>query len=140
MAILLTNIDNNTLNEEIINESYEQLKKLKINNKSKEIKEIIYLNEKNMNPQWNLNDSDIKKFQISLSRNMEDVYDEITDIITEIVEKKEFINVIVDTSFLAYIILEILIKKFDITEVFIIENNQLKKAHPCGCDASYMGF
>ena len=69
---------------------------------------------------------------------MEEVYRNINRIIEDILDKKEFVNVIVDTSFLAYIILEILIKNFNITDVFILENNKVQKAHPCGCGPEYM--
>ncbi len=71
---------------------------------------------------------------------MEEVYNNISQIIEDILDKKEFIDVIVDTTFLGYIILEILIKKFDITNIFILKDGELEKAHPCRCKPDYMGY
>jgi hypothetical protein len=88
----------------------------------------------------NLKNIIINKFIISMDDDMETIYDKITSIIQNLINKKEFINVIVDTSFLGYIILEILIKKFNIIDVFILENEKLTKAHPCGCDSDYIGY
>lgn len=75
-----------------------------------------------------------------MDKNMDEVYKNINQIIEDILDKKQFINVIVDTTFLAYLILEVLIKNFNITDVFILENNKLKKAHPCGCEPEYKGY
>jgi len=127
MAFLLTNIDENTLNQNIIKESFTKLKnqdKLKDKYKNKEkITEIFYLNEKISKQEWNLEDIKVNKFKIAMDKDMEEVYTNINKVIKDILDKKEFISVIVDTSFLAYIILEILIKNFNITDVFILENN-----------------
>jgi len=142
MAVLLTNIGENALNKSIIKESFTKLKNQgKLKDKDKEeIIEIFYLNEKISKHDWNFEGMKINKFKISMDKDMEEVYTNINQIIKDILDKKEFINVIVDTSFLAYIILEILIKNFDIIDVFILENNELKKAHPCGCSPEYIGY
>ena len=149
MSILLTNIGENRLNQNIIKESFNELKKhrqlkekLKKKEKEKEgeIREIFYLNEKTLETTWEFKDVKVSKFKIAMEEDMGEVYENINQIIKDVLDKKEFVNVIVDTSFLAYIILEILIKKFDITNVFILEESGLKKAHPCGCGEEYMGY
>jgi len=149
MAVLLTNIDENTLNQSIIKESFTKLKNHnelndkhdKLNDKNKEeITEIFYLTEKISKQEWNLEDIKLSKFKVGMDKDMEEVYTTINQIIKDILDKKEFMHVIVDTSFLAYIILEILIKNFKITDVFILENDELKKAHPCGCGPEYIGY
>jgi hypothetical protein len=147
MVILLTNIKN--LNKNIINESVNQLNFNYNLKKLEQIKEIVYLKDKDLKNNdldnktidySNLKDITINKSIISMDEDMETIYDKITSIIQNLIDKKEFINVIVDTSFLGYIILEILIKKFNIVDVFILENGKLTKAHPCGCDADYIGY
>lgn len=70
---------------------------------------------------------------MSLNQDIEELHDNINKIIENSLDKKDFSNVILDTSFLAYIILEILIKNFNITDVLILENGKLEKAHPCEC-------
>jgi len=139
MSILLTNISENTLNQDIIKESF-----IKLRNpgqlKNEEITEIFYLNENISKQKWDLKNIKVNNFKIAMDEEMEEVYRNINRIIEDILDKKEFVNVIVDTSFLAYIILEILIKNFNITDVFILENNKLKKAHPCGCDPEYIRY
>ena len=140
MSILLTNISEKSLDQNIINNSFIKLKdqyKLKEN---EEITEIFYLNEKISKDTKDFKNIKVNNFKIDINKDTDNVYNEITQIIKDILDKKEFINVIVDTSFLAYIILEILIKNFNITDVFILENNELKKAHPCGCQADYRGY
>ncbi|MEA4956533.1 hypothetical protein SDC9_07668 [bioreactor metagenome] len=82
----------------------------------------------------------MNKSKIDMEKGMEEVYSNINKIIEDILNKKDFLNVIVDTSFLAYLILEVLIKNFDITDVFILDEGELKKAHPCGCGPEYMGY
>ncbi|WP_157077663.1 hypothetical protein [Methanobrevibacter curvatus] len=54
--------------------------------------------------------------------------------------KKSFVNIIVDTSFLGYVILEIAIKKFNVEESFIFENGKITPSHPCNCESDYMGI
>ncbi|MBZ9570653.1 hypothetical protein KQY27_03720 [Methanobrevibacter sp. TMH8] len=139
MAVLLTNISGNILNQNIIKESFTKLKN-KDELKDEEINEIFYLNEEIPEKNQNFNNINVNNFKIDMNKDMDEVYDIITQIIEDILDKKEFIDVIVDTSFLAYLILEVLIKKFDIIDVFILENNKLKKAHPCGCGEEYMGY
>ncbi|OQD58187.1 hypothetical protein MBBAR_26c00160 [Methanobrevibacter arboriphilus JCM 13429 = DSM 1125] len=102
--------------------------------------EIFYLNEKISKQEWNSNNIKVNKFRINIDKNMDEVYNNINQIIEDILDKKQFINVIVDTTFLAYLILEVLIKNFNITDVFILENNKLKKAHACGCEPEYKGY
>ena len=154
MSILLTNIKEDMLNQNIIKESFTKLKhhgKLK-EEKIGEIKEVVYLKEKSEEvrkdeetekaeeKELKLKHLKTNNFKVDMDKDIEEVYKNINQIIEDILKKKEFLNVIVDTSFLAYIILEILIKKFDITEVFILDNNELKKAHPCGCGEESIGI
>ena len=139
MAILLTNINKSTLNENIIKESFTKLENHR-QLKEEEITEIFYLNEEIAIQGENFENIKVNNFKIAMDEDMEEVYKSINKIIKDILDKKEFVNVIVDTSFLAYIILEILIKNFDITDVFILKNNRLEKAHPCGCRPEYMGY
>ena len=140
MAVLLTNIGEDTLNKKIIEDSFTKLENQdKLKDKEK-IREIFYLNGKTSKQNWNFENIKVNEFKIDMAEDMEEVYTNVNQIIKEILGKKEFVNVIVDTSFLAYIILEILIKNFKITDVFILENGKLEKAHPCGCTPDYMGF
>jgi hypothetical protein len=139
MSILLTNINESILNENIIKKSYtllENTKKLK----EDKIIEIAFLNEEISTEDWNLKNIKVNKFKIDMEDDMEEVYNDISGIIQDIIDKKEFINVIVDTNFLGYLILEVLIKKFNITDVFILKNKKLEKAHPCGCGEESMGY
>ncbi|KZX16002.1 hypothetical protein MBCUT_11380 [Methanobrevibacter cuticularis] len=140
MTIILTNIGENILNQNIIKETFTKLKNQYELKEGEELTEIFYLNEKISTPKWSFKDIKLNKFEIAMDEEMEEVYSNINKIIKDILDKKEFVNVIVDNSFLAYIILEILIKNFNITDVFILENDELKKAHPCGCGPEYMGY
>ena len=139
MSVILTNIRNNELNQNIINKSFTKIKNHGQFNYD-ELNEIFLLNEETSKQEWNFENIKVNKFLIAMDKDMEDVYENINNIIEDILEKKEFINVIVDTSFLGYIILEILIKNFNISDVFILDGNQLNKAHPCGCGSENLGF
>ncbi|BBL61077.1 hypothetical protein MARBORIA2_16870 [Methanobrevibacter arboriphilus] len=139
MAILLTNISENILNENIIKESFTKLKN-KDELINEEITEIFYLNEKISEQNGIFDNIKVNKFEIDINKDMDEVYNDINQIIEDILDKKQFIDVIVDTSFLAYLILEVLIKNFKITDVFMLENNKLTKAHPCGCEPEYKGY
>ncbi|MCL2687518.1 MAG: hypothetical protein FWE58_03175 [Methanobrevibacter sp.] len=140
MAILLTNISENILNQDIIKESFSKLENLDKLKGKEEITEIFFLNENTLKQKWNFKNIKVNSVKIDMSKDMEELYNDINQIIEDILDKKEFMNVIVDVNFLAYVILEILIKNFKITDVFILENNKLKKAHPCGCEAEYIGY
>ena len=104
MSILLTNISENTLNQNIIKESFTKLKNPG-QLKNEEITEIFYLNENISKQKWDFKNIKVNNFKIAMDEEMEEVYRNINRIIENILDKKEFVNVIVDTSFLAYIIL-----------------------------------
>lgn len=137
MIALLTNVHD--LNKNTINKSLEMLNQYDLNESNK-IDEIFYLKEEPIKFNDDFNQISINTNIISMDKDMNDIYDEITNIIKDLIKKKDFINVVVDTSFLGYILLEILIKKFDITDVFLFENGKLKKAHPCSCGSDYIGY
>ncbi|MDR3222743.1 MAG: hypothetical protein LBT66_03250 [Methanobrevibacter sp.] len=135
--IIFTNITD--LNKNTVNESLNMLNQHNLD-KSNEIKEIIYLKEEPIEFNGDLKDISINSNIIPINNDMDEIYNKITTIVKNLVDRKEFMDVIVDTSFLGYLLLEVLIKKFDITDVFLIENEKLKKAHPCSCGSDYMGY
>ncbi|MDR0913422.1 MAG: hypothetical protein LBM96_12615 [Methanobrevibacter sp.] len=81
---------------------------------------------------------DIIDFPISLD-DLENTYSEIEKILKKAFENDEFVNIVVDTSFIGYIILEIAIKKFKFKNSYIFENGKFKHSHPCSCESDYMG-
>jgi hypothetical protein len=137
MAFLLTNIIENTLTCKVINESFKRLRKYSI---SEDIKEIFYIQQDSKIPKWDLQDLTTTKYEINMDNPINTIYDELVPIIGNVFEKGEFVNVIVDNSFLAYAILEIVMKKFEVTEVFILDHGKLKEGHPCSCNEDTIGI
>ncbi|MDR3291236.1 MAG: hypothetical protein LBT10_03710 [Methanobrevibacter sp.] len=135
--IIFTNI--NDLNKNTVNESLNMLNQYNLD-KSNEIKEIIYLKEEPIEFNGDLKDIIVNSDIIPINDDMNDTYSKITVIVKNLVGRKDFIDVIVDTSFLGYLLLEVFIKKFDITDVFLVENGKLKIAHPCSCGSDYIGY
>ncbi|KZX10252.1 hypothetical protein [Methanobrevibacter filiformis] len=133
---LITNIQDNTLTTGIINESTQKIK-YKVD---KDIENVIYINNNREEVKWDLGRVNISKYELNME-NIDKFYKELENIMEPpIKDKNIFVNIIVNTNFLAYAILEIAIKKFNVQEVFIINNGKLEKGHPCGCAPETMGI
>ncbi|MDR2624437.1 MAG: hypothetical protein LBC39_07760 [Methanobrevibacter sp.] len=137
MVLVLTNVSD--LNKSMVNKSLKMLDQDNLDELN-EISEIFYLKEKSIEFNTDFDNVSIDTIMISMDNVMDEVYNKVTMFIGDLIKRKDFINVVVDTSFLGYVILEVLIKKFDIVDVFLVENGELKKAHPCSCGSDYIGY
>ena len=136
MVYLITNIKDKALTKEMIQES---LDKIEHNINDLKIDNIIYISEDLENPEWNLENTPLIKYYLDKEK-IDDLYGELEFIMGSWIGDGEFTDIIVDTSFIAYAILEIAIKKFDITEVYMLKNGKLEKGHPCECAPDTMGL
>jgi hypothetical protein len=137
VVLVLTNVSD--LNKSMVNKSLKMLDQDNLDELN-EISEIFYLKEKSIEFNTDFDNVSIDTIMISMDNVMDEVYNKVTMFIGDLIKRKDFINVVVDTSFLGYVILEVLIKKFDIVDVFLVENGELKKAHPCSCGSDYIGY
>jgi len=136
MTYLLTNIKDKSLTKEIIQESLDKVEP-KINDTK--IDNIIYISEDLENPEWKLENTPMIKYYLDKEK-VDDLYGELEFIMGNWIEEGKFTDIIVDDSFIAYAILEIAIKKFNITEVYMLKDGKLEKGHPCGCAPETMGL
>jgi len=131
MVILATNIVDETLNDELILKSFEISKKYDGNS---DISEIILLKPIPHEKLWELkNDIPIKEYPIAMDNEPSKIYEEIANVLDPLFDKKDYIQIIVDSSIFGFHILDVM-KKFNVEEVFIIKNGAIDKFLTCICN------
>lgn len=134
LTILLTNITDNSLTNDIIKESFEKIKDYKISSKISKIISLKLSSDKELN--WNLDIKEsitVEKYEIDNIEDMELGIKKIDSIIDPLFEKREYIQVIVDSNIFGFYILNSM-KKFNAKEVFILNNRKLAEYQTCICE------
>lgn len=134
LTILLTNITDNSLSNDIIKESFEKLKDDKISSKISKIISLKLSSDKELN--WNLDIKEsipVEKYVIDNIEDMELAIKKIDSIIDPLFEKREYIQIIVDSNIFGFYILNSM-KKFNVKEVFILNNGKLAEYQTCICE------
>lgn len=134
LTILLTTITDNSLSNDIIKESFEKLKDDKISSKISKIISLKLSSDKELN--WNLDIKEsipVEKYVIDNIEDMELAIKKIDSIIDPLFEKREYIQIIVDSNIFGFYILNSM-KKFNVKEVFILNNGKLAEYQTCICE------
>ncbi|MCL2115740.1 MAG: hypothetical protein FWH29_05920 [Methanobrevibacter sp.] len=131
MVILATNVTDESFNNETITKSFEISKNY---TGKRDIKEIIFLKPEKVKKLWQLNNKiPVIKYDIALEDETEKIYEEIANVLDPLFDKRDYIQVIVDTSILGFYILDV-IKKFNVKEVFIAKDGELERIQACICE------
>lgn len=134
MTILITNITDKNLTDDIIKESFEKSRDHEISSKISRIISLKLSSDKELN--WEVDIGEyipVEKYVIDDIEDMELAIKEIDSIIDPLFEKGEYIQVIVDSSIFGFYILNSM-KKFDVKEVFILNDGKLDRFQTCICD------
>lgn len=131
MAILVTNITDESLTDKIIQNSFEISETY---TGKRDIKEIIFLKPETEKKLWKLNSEiKIKEYKIAMDEKISKIYEEIANVLDSLFNKGEYIQIIVDSTILGFYILDI-IKKFNVKEVFIAKAGELNIFKTCICE------
>lgn len=131
MVILVTNITDESLNDKTIKKSFDISETY---TGKRDIEKIIFLKPEAEKKLWKLNiESQIEEYKIAMDDKISDIYEEIANVIDPLFNKRDYIQVIVDSTILGFYILDVL-KKFNIKEVFIAKGGELDKFKTCICE------
>lgn len=134
MTILITNITDNNLTKDIIKESFKKSEDHTISSKISKIISLRSSSDKELDQNLDISESiPIEKYVIDNIEDMEIAIKNINKIIDPLFEKKEYKQVIIDSSIFGFYILNSM-KKFNVKEVFILNDGKLDRFQTCICD------